>query len=79
MSTNGPGRFSQGAAKGKLPPAGMVVLEEAVALTGANYEWRITLIRAKGQYLGRVEAPDAKTASSALSRNFKWTRRTARG
>jgi hypothetical protein len=25
-------------------------------------EWRITLVRAKGQYLGRVEAPDAETA-----------------
>jgi hypothetical protein len=24
--------------------------------------WRITLIRAKGQYLGRVEAPDAESA-----------------
>ncbi len=25
-------------------------------------EWRITLIRAKGQYLGRVEAPAIKAA-----------------
>ena len=25
-------------------------------------EWRITLIRAKGEYLGRVEAPDAESA-----------------
>jgi hypothetical protein len=25
-------------------------------------EWRITLIRAKGQYLGRVEASDAEAA-----------------
>jgi hypothetical protein len=25
-------------------------------------QWRITLVRAKGQYLGRVEAPDAETA-----------------
>ena len=25
-------------------------------------EWRITLIRAKGHYLGRVEAPDAEAA-----------------
>ena len=25
-------------------------------------EWPITLIRAKGQYLGRVEAPDAESA-----------------
>jgi hypothetical protein len=25
-------------------------------------EWRITLIPKKGQYLGRVEAPDAATA-----------------
>jgi hypothetical protein len=25
-------------------------------------EWRITLIRAKGQYLGGVEAPDAEAA-----------------
>jgi hypothetical protein len=25
-------------------------------------EWRITLIRAKGRYLGHVEAPDAETA-----------------
>jgi hypothetical protein len=25
-------------------------------------EWRITLIRAKGIYLGRVQAPDAETA-----------------
>jgi hypothetical protein len=26
------------------------------------HEWRITLIRKKGQYLGRVEAPDAESA-----------------
>jgi hypothetical protein len=30
--------------------------------TGAVREWRINLVRAKGQYLGRVEAPDAETA-----------------
>jgi hypothetical protein len=29
---------------------------------GGLREWRITLVLAKGQYLGRVEAPDAETA-----------------
>ena len=29
---------------------------------GRVREWRITLVRAKGQYIGRVEAPDAETA-----------------
>jgi hypothetical protein len=30
--------------------------------TGALRERRITLVRAKGQFLGRVEAPDAESA-----------------
>lgn len=34
-------------------------------------EWRITLIRAKGQYLGRVEAPDAESAIEAAIKEFE--------
>jgi hypothetical protein len=33
-------------------------------------EWRITLIRAKGRYLGRVEAPDAESAIKAAIEQF---------
>jgi hypothetical protein len=33
-------------------------------------EWRITLIRKKGQYLGRVEAPDAETAIERAIEEF---------
>ncbi len=33
-------------------------------------EWRITLIRAKGQYLGRVEAPDEESAIKAAIEHF---------
>ena len=33
-------------------------------------EWRITLIRAKGQYLGRVEAPDAESAIARAIAEF---------
>lgn len=32
--------------------------------------WRITLIRAKGQYLGRVEAPDAESAIERAIEEF---------
>ena len=34
-------------------------------------EWRITLIRAKGQYLGRVEAPDAESAIKRAIEQFE--------
>jgi hypothetical protein len=33
-------------------------------------EWRITLIRKKGQYLGRVEAPDAESAIKRAIEEF---------
>jgi hypothetical protein len=33
-------------------------------------EWRITLIPKKGQYLGRVEAPDAATAIERAMAEF---------
>ena len=32
-------------------------------------QWRITLIRHKGERLGTVEAPDAETATKSPSRN----------
>jgi phage terminase Nu1 subunit (DNA packaging protein) len=35
------------------------------------HEWRITLIRKKGQYLGRVEAPDAKAEWSGVLRTVR--------
>jgi len=35
-----------------------------------NREWRITLVRAKGQYLGRVEAPDAESAIEGAVKEF---------
>jgi hypothetical protein len=34
-------------------------------------EWRITLLRAKGQYLGRVEATDAESAIERGIQEFK--------
>jgi hypothetical protein len=34
-------------------------------------EWRITLIRKKGQYLGRVEAPAAKCAIKQAIEEFE--------
>jgi len=37
---------------------------------GALREWRITLVRAKGQYLGRVEAPDEATAIAEAIRIY---------
>ena len=37
---------------------------------GAVRQWRITLVRAKGQYLGRVEAPDAETAIAEAIRIY---------
>jgi len=36
----------------------------------AARQWRITLVRAKGKYLGRVEAPDAETAIAAAIRIY---------
>ena len=33
-------------------------------------EWRITLIRAKGQYVGRVHASDAESAIKAAIEHF---------
>jgi hypothetical protein len=38
---------------------------------GAPREWRITLVRHKGQYLGRVEAPDEATAIKIAIEEFK--------
>jgi hypothetical protein len=38
--------------------------------TGAVREWRIMLVRAKGQFLGRVEAPDEATAIAEAIRLF---------
>lgn len=37
---------------------------------GALREWRITLVRAKGQYLGRVEAPNAESAIKIAAEQF---------
>ena len=37
---------------------------------GTMREWRITLVRAKGQYLGRVEAPDEATAIAEAIRIY---------
>ena len=34
-------------------------------------EWRITLIRAKGHYLGRVEAADAESAIKRAIEEFQ--------
>ena len=34
-------------------------------------EWRITLLRKKGQYLGRVEAPDADAAIKVAIEEFR--------
>jgi hypothetical protein len=39
-----------------------IVSRKPTKSTGALRECRITLVRAKGQYLGRVEAPDAESA-----------------
>jgi hypothetical protein len=36
-----------------------------------SQEWRITLIRKKGQYLGWVEAPDAETAIERAIEEFQ--------
>lgn len=36
-----------------------------------NREWRITLIRKKGQYLARVEAPDAESAIKRAVEEFQ--------
>lgn len=44
--------------------------EEADAAKKPLREWRITPIRAKGQYLGRVEAPDAETAIKRAIEEF---------
>jgi hypothetical protein len=38
--------------------------------TKSSREWRITLIRAKGRYLGRVEAPDADSAIAKAIEEF---------
>jgi len=37
---------------------------------GALWEWRITLVRAKGRYIGRVEAPDEATAIAEAIRIY---------
>jgi len=34
------------------------------------YEWRIIRIRAKGEFLGYVEAPDEKAAIEAAAKEF---------
>ena len=34
-------------------------------------EWRITVVRAKGQYLGRVEASDAESAIARAIEEFQ--------
>ncbi len=36
----------------------------------ATRQWRITLIRKKGQYLGLVEAPDTETAVTRAIEHF---------
>jgi hypothetical protein len=36
-----------------------------------NREWQITLMRKKGHYLGRVEAPDAETAIERAVEEFQ--------
>jgi hypothetical protein len=49
---------------------------------GAVREWHIMLVRAKGQYLGRVQAPDEATAIREAIRLFnvpqvQWSRLVA--
>jgi hypothetical protein len=36
-----------------------------------NFEWRITLIRKRGEYLGTVEAPDQAAAIAAAIEAFE--------
>jgi len=36
-----------------------------------QYEWRIIALRAKGEYLGYVEAPDEKAAIEAAIKEFE--------
>jgi hypothetical protein len=35
------------------------------------YEWKITRLRAKAEFLGYVEAPDEKTAIAAAAKEFQ--------
>jgi len=35
-----------------------------------SYEWRIIRVRAKGEFLGYVQAPDEKAAIEAAAKEF---------